>query len=110
MTEAKNRSADALDRIDEIVGAEEDHLTATVAGVEVEVVEAPEGVLQALIDRPDPLDCAACGHHHRGTYTACGVCRDMNRCNWVGGWDGGAPTEFCDCKDLVPEYEQEDGA
>ncbi len=50
MTDDTNRSADALERIDEIVGAEEDHLTATVAGVEVEIVEAPEGVLPALIE------------------------------------------------------------
>ncbi len=50
-----------------------------------------------ILDRPDPLDCAACGHRHR----------QQNRCGWADGWDGGAPTEFCDCKDLVPEYEQE---
>ncbi len=60
-----------------------------------------------IIEWPDPLDCAACGHRHRGTYTAGGG-RNMDRCGWADGWDGGAPTEFCDCKDLVPEYEQED--
>ena len=110
MTDETNRSAEALERIDEIGSAEEDHLTATVAGMEVKIVDAPEGVLEELIEhhaeRPDPMDCAACGHRHLGTYTAGGG-RDMNRCNWVDGWDGGAPTEFCYCKDLVPEYEQE---
>lgn len=51
MTDSDNRSAEALERIDEIIDAEEDHLTATVAGVEVEVVPAPEGVLPAIIEQ-----------------------------------------------------------
>ena len=50
------------------------------------------------------LDCAACGHRHRGLIVAGGN-RNMDRCGWAGGWDGGAPTEFCECKDLVPEFE-----
>ena len=58
-----NRSAEALERIDEIA----------------------------------PMDCARCGHRHR----------QQNRCGWVDGWDGGAPTELCYCKNLIPEYEQE---
>ncbi len=66
-----------------------------------------EGGTIEWFDQPDRLDCAACGHRHRGTYTAGGG-RNMDRCGWADGWDGGAPTEFCDCKDLVPEYEQED--
>ena len=73
-----NRSAEALERIDEIAP-----------------IEPP----------PHPFDCAACGHRHRGMILAGEPLRNMDRCGYAAGWDGGAPTEFCDCKSLVPEYE-----
>ncbi len=64
--------------------------------------------MESRAERPETFDCAACGHRHRGMVVAGAIARNMDRCGYAAGWDGGAPTEFCDCKDLVPEYEQED--